>query len=57
MFEIKIVLFSKAESLLGLYLDQGEFEKGDSNWTPFTRFRIGLIFFTIDFINFKKGGN
>ena len=57
MFEIKIVLFSKAESLLGLYLDQGEFEKGDNNWTPFTRFRIGLIFFTIDFISLKKGGN
>lgn len=50
MFEFKIVLFSKAESLLGIYFDQGEFEKAPAKWVPFTRIRLGLIFLTLDFI-------
>lgn len=52
MFEIKITLVSKSESLLGMMLDQGEFEVRQDLWVPFTRLRIGLIFLTIDFVKF-----
>ena len=53
MLEFKIVLFSKAESLLGLSFDQGEFEKGP-NWVPFSRIKIGCVFVSFDFIYYHK---
>lgn len=59
MLEVKICLFSKAESLLGIMLDQGEFEVGENsnNWMPFIRVRIGFIFFTVDFVYYKTKSN
>lgn len=54
MFEIRITLVSKAETLLGIMIDQGECQQGDDNWTPFIRVRIGLIFLTLDFLKFSK---
>ena len=55
MIEIKICLFSKAESLLGIMVDQGEFEigKDSDKWIPFIRVRFGFIFFTLDFVYLK----
>ena len=54
MLEFKIVIFSKAESLLGIYFDQGEFEKGDNKWHPYSRFRLGFLFISFDLIYFHK---
>lgn len=52
MFEIKIILVSKSESLLGIMMDQGEFEVKPNAWVPFTRLRVGLLFLTFDFIKY-----
>jgi hypothetical protein len=52
MIEFKIVLFSKAESLLGLHIDQGEYEKGPNKWVPFFRIRLGFILLTLDFTKY-----
>lgn len=54
MFELKIVLISQSECLLGLFFDQGECEIKEGTWVPFTRFRIGLLFGTIHFSWFSK---
>lgn len=54
MFEIKIILASKSETLLGLMIDQGEFEVKEGTWVPYTRLRLGLIFITFDFIKFQS---
>lgn len=53
MFEIKIIFISKSEALLGMLIDQGEFEVKEGTWIPFTRLRLGLIFVTFDFIKFQ----
>lgn len=53
MFEIKIILISKSEALLGALIDQGEFEVKEGTWIPFTRLRLGLVFITFDFIKFQ----
>ena len=50
MIEFKIVFLSKSEIILGLHFDQGEYEKASNNWKPFSRLRIGFIFFTFDFM-------
>jgi len=52
MIEFKITVFSKAESLLGLHIDQGEYEKGPNRWVPFFRIRLGFILFTLDFTKY-----
>lgn len=49
MFEFKITAVSKAESLLGLMFDQGEYQSKEK-WIPFTRLRLGLIILTFDFV-------
>ena len=54
MLEVKLVLMSRSESLLGIFFDQGEYEKGDSKWRPFTRFRFGFIFATLDIMYHHK---
>jgi len=53
MIEFKIVLFSKAESLLGLHIDKGEYEKGPNKWIPFFRIRLGFILITLDFTKYS----
>jgi len=54
MFEIKIILVSKSECLFGVLVDQGELEVQHKTWVPYTRFRLGLIFLTIEFIKFSS---
>lgn len=54
MFEIKVVLISHSEILLGTMLDTGEMETESGNWIKFTRLRLGFIFFTVDFTHFTK---
>ena len=54
MFQIQMTIMSKSESLLGLMFDQGDYQSSDDKWIPFTRVRIGFIFFTIDFTWFSK---
>lgn len=46
--EISLSLLSKNETLLGLMMDQGEYERTKEVWTPFTRIRLGIIFLTLD---------
>lgn len=46
--EISLSLLSKNETLLGLMMDQGEYERTKEVWTPFTRIRLGFIFLTLD---------
>jgi hypothetical protein len=51
MFEVKLTLISKSESLLGILFDQGEYQKRSSGqWVPFTRIRLGVIFLTLDIV-------
>jgi|LakMenEpi03Aug12_release.lakeMendotaPanAssembly.Ray.scaffolds.fasta_scaffold2360537_1 hypothetical protein len=52
MFEVKVILISSSEMLFGTMLDTGEMEVEESMWVKFTRFRLGLIFFTLDFTYF-----
>ena len=52
MLEVKVILISSSEILLGTMLDTGEMEVEDSVWVKFTRFRLGLLFFTLDFTFF-----
>jgi hypothetical protein len=54
MLEIKLVFISSAEILLGASLDTGEVEIEEGQWLKFTRFRIGLLFVTIDFTFFHS---
>ena len=53
MFELKITIISKSESLLGVMFEQGEYQL-DENWIPFTRMRVGIIFITFDLTWFSK---
>jgi hypothetical protein len=46
--QISISLLSKNETLLGLMMDQGEYEKSKGVWIPFTRIRLGIVFLTLD---------
>lgn len=48
--QISLSLLSKNETLLGLMMDQGEYERTKEVWTPFTRLRLGIIFLTLDFM-------
>lgn len=48
MFEFKMTLFSKSESLLGIMFDQGQYNHQEK-WIDFTRVRVGLFLFTLDF--------
>jgi hypothetical protein len=54
MFELKVTLISKSESLLGFLFDQGEFELVEDTWVPFTRLRIGIIFAIVDVTYYKR---
>jgi hypothetical protein len=54
MFQIQMTVMSKSESLLGLMFDQGDHQSYEDEWIPFTRVRLGFIFFTIDFTWFSK---
>jgi hypothetical protein len=54
MFEFEIRLFNKAESLLGVMIDQGDYQKKDGEWIEFIRFRIGFIFINFDFVKYQK---
>lgn len=54
MIEVKITFVSNSETLLGLMIDRGEYEVKENTWLPFTRLRIGFIFFTIDFTKYSK---
>jgi hypothetical protein len=49
-----MTVISKSESLLGISFDQGEYQSKNSNWVPFTRLRLGVIFLTLDFIYYSK---
>lgn len=57
MFEIRITLVSKAESLLGIMIDQGECQHGDDKWIPFVRVRVGIIFLTLDIVKLSTEKN
>lgn len=46
--QISISLLSKNETLLGLMMDQGEHERAEKVWVPFTRLKLGFIFLTLD---------
>lgn len=51
MFEFKLSFISKSECLLGVFFDQGEYQKRSSGeWLPFTRVRLGVLFLTLDFM-------
>jgi hypothetical protein len=55
--QISLALLSKNETLFGLMVDQGEYERTKEVWVPFSRLRIGFIFLTLDVMwyhNIKK---
>jgi hypothetical protein len=52
--QISLALLSKNETLLGLMMDQGEYERTKEVWVPFTRLRLGLIFLTLDLMWYHK---
>jgi hypothetical protein len=54
MFELRIVAVSTSEIIAGLVVDTGEIEVKENTWQQFTRFRIGLIFLTIDLTWLRK---
>ncbi len=54
MLEMSVTFFSKAESLLGMAIDQGDCQNKEGKWIPFSRIRIGFIFLTIEFLWFYK---
>lgn len=54
MFQIQLTVMNKSESLLGFMFDQGDYQSPNDKWTPFTRVRIGFLFFTVDFTWFSK---
>ena len=54
MFQIQLTVMSKSESLLGFMFDQGDHLSSNDKWIPFTRVRIGFLFFTVDFTWFSK---
>lgn len=54
MFELKITIISRSESLLGIFFDQGEYQMRPHQWVPFTRIRLGVIFLTLDFVWYSK---
>lgn len=51
---MKITFISNSETLLGLMIDRGEYEVRENTWLPFTRLRIGFIFFTVDLTKYSK---
>lgn len=53
MTQLSLSFFSKSEALLGMMIDQGEYEIKKDTWIPFTRLRIGLIMCTIDIAWYK----
>jgi hypothetical protein len=52
--QISLALLSKNETLLGLMMDQGEYERTKEVWVPFTRLRLGFIFLTLDLMWYHK---
>lgn len=54
MFEIRVILIEKTESLLGIMFDQGERELSNGKWIPFTRLRFGIVFLTLELAWYQK---
>jgi hypothetical protein len=49
MLEVKVVLVSKSEMIIGVVIDTGDVAISDDKWVKFSRLRLGLLLITLDF--------